>query len=99
MLGVGEDRYSYVAVLLVQSLGVFGFGAIVHWRKAFFAGIAGIVVGISVLLEEPMRSMNTWYLVLIVGILMLIVVGFIEQRRREIPLWIGEWRHRLESWS
>jgi hypothetical protein len=99
MLGAGEERYEYALLLMVQALGIFGLSAIVHWRIAFFAGISGTVVSIAVFLEQPLRSMNTWYLVLIIGVIMLIVVGFIERRRQEIPVWFGDWRKRLESWS
>jgi hypothetical protein len=97
--GIEGDRYEYALILLIQSLAIFGLAAIVHWRNAFFGGIAGTIVSIVVFLEEPVRSMNTWYLVLVSGIIMLIIVGFIERRRNEIPLWIDDWRSRLESWS
>jgi hypothetical protein len=93
------DRYEYALLLLLQSLAVFGLSAIVHWRNAFFAGIAGTVISVGVFLEQPVRSMNTWYLVLAIGIVMLIIVGFIERRRREIPFWIEDWRKRMESWT
>jgi hypothetical protein len=28
-----------------------------------------------------------------------VTVVFIEQRRQQIPLWLDEWRLRLETWD
>jgi hypothetical protein len=99
LLGAGDDRYQYALLLLVQSLALFGLAAVVHWRYTFFGSIAGTVIAVAVFLEQPLRTMNTWYLLLIIGIAMLIIVGFIERRRQEIPVWLTQWKQRLESWS
>ncbi len=43
--------------------------------------------------------MNTWYLIAIVGFTMIALVIVIEQRRQQIPIWLGAWRTRLEEWD
>ena len=43
--------------------------------------------------------MNTWYLMALIGFVMIGLVTFLEQRRQQIPLWIDEVRQRLEKWD
>jgi hypothetical protein len=39
------------------------------------------------------------YIAAIIGFTMIALVIFIEQRRQQIPVWLGEWRARLEEWD
>ena len=99
LFDTGDARFGYATFLVLEGAALFALGAALHWRRSFFGGAVGIVTGVLVLLVEPMRTMNTWYLVLIIGVIMLAAVGFIEQRRRQIPAWVNEWRVRLETWD
>jgi hypothetical protein len=98
-LGVDGGRYSYATALLLESVAVFGLGAALRWKRTFFAACAAMVAAVCLLLADPMRSMNTWYLMAIIGGAMIGIVVFLEQRRQQIPLWIDEVRLRLETWD
>lgn len=98
-LGAGADRYAYGAFLFVESLALFGLGAMLRWTKLFFGGAIVLVADVGILLADPLRSMNTWYLAAIVGLLMVALVVFVEQKRKQIPAWLDEWRARLETWD
>jgi len=98
-LGAGFDRYVYDTFLLVESVSLFGLGALLRWRKTFFGGGLTLVADVLILLADPLRAMNTWYLVAIIGLGMIGVVVFVEQRRQQIPVWLDEWRQRLETWD
>ena len=98
-LGAGFDRYVYDTFLLIESVGLFGLGALLRWRKTFFGGGLALVADVLILLADPVRAMSTWYLVAIIGLGMIGVVVFVEQRRQQIPLWLDEWRQRLETWD
>ncbi len=98
-LGVGNDRYSYDTFLLLESVAVFGLGAVLHWKRLFFAACGALVVDVCILLVDPVRSMQAWYLVAIIGFAMIALVVFLEQRRQQIPLWIDEVRLRLDAWD
>ena len=99
VLDVGAGRYVYDVVLLVESLALFALGAVLRWRKTFFASILALVADVFIVLADPIRAMNTWYLLALVGFTMLGVVVFIEQRRQRIPVWVNDWRLRLEAWD
>jgi hypothetical protein len=99
VLDAGAGRYVYDVVLLFESLALFALGAVLRWRKTFFASILALVADVFIVLADPIRAMNTWYLLALVGFTMLGVVVFIEQRRQRIPLWINDWRLRLEAWD
>jgi hypothetical protein len=99
LLGAGGERYTYDAILLFESLAVIGLGMALHWKRPFFGGSAVMVADVLIMLANPVRSMNTWYLVALIGFLMIGLVLFIEQRRRDIPLWVEQWRHQLEAWA
>jgi hypothetical protein len=58
-----------------------------------------LVVDVSILLADPLRAMNTWYLVAVIGLAMIAAVVLIEQRRQRILFWLNEWRLRLEAWE
>jgi len=98
-LGAGIDRYAYATFLLLESVGVFGLGAALHWRRSFLAGALVLVIDVLILLADPLRAMNTWYLVAVIGLAMIAAVVLIEQRRQRIPFWLHEWRLRLETWD
>ncbi|MFN8634099.1 MAG: hypothetical protein U0893_09605 [Chloroflexota bacterium] len=98
-LGGGFDRYTYDALLLLESSVVFGLGALLHWRRPFFAGALVLVADVGILLADPIRALNTWYLVAAIGLVMILGVILVEQRRQQIPLWLDEWRAWLERWD
>jgi hypothetical protein len=98
-LCAGVDRYAYATFLLLESLAVFGLGAALHWRRSFIAGALVLVVDVFILLADPLRAMNTWYLIAVIGLAMIAAVILIEQRRQRIPYWLHEWRLRLETWE
>lgn len=98
-LGVGSARFGYDTFLLLESVAVFGLGAVLRWKRTFFAACAAIVADVVILLADPLRAMGTWYLMAIIGCAMIGLVVFLEQRRQQIPLWIDEVRVRLESWD
>jgi hypothetical protein len=98
-LGAGYDRYTYDTFLLVESVVLFGFGAVLHWRRSFLAGALAIVLDVLILLADPLRAMNTWYLAGVIGLLMIGLVIFVERQRQRIPFWVETWRLRLESWD
>jgi hypothetical protein len=95
----GAERYVYDVVLLFESLALFALGAALRWRKTCFGSILALVADVVIVLADPIRAMNTWYLLALVGFSMLGVVIFIEQRRQRIPVWINDWRLRLEAWD
>jgi hypothetical protein len=97
--GAGLDRYGYASFLLLESLALFVLGAALHWRRSFFAGALALVVDVGILLADPLWALNTWHLVAVIGLAMIATVVFIEQRRQQIPLWLDEWRLRLETWD
>jgi hypothetical protein len=99
LLDAGAGRYVYDVVLLFESLALFALGAVLRWRKIFFASILALVADVFIVLADPIRAMNTWYLLALVGFTMLGVVVFIEQRRQRIPVWVNDWRLRLEAWD
>jgi hypothetical protein len=99
VLDAGAGRYVYDVVLLFESLALFALGAVLRWRKIFFASILALVADVFIVLADPIRAMNTWYLLALVGFTMLGVVVFIEQRRQRIPVWVNDWRLRLEAWD
>jgi hypothetical protein len=98
-LGDGVDRYAYATVLLGQGVALLGLGAVLHWRRTFFAGALALVADVAILLADPLRAINTWYLVAVVGLAMIALVIFVERQRQRIPVWLGEWRQRLETWD
>jgi hypothetical protein len=99
VLDAGAGRYVYDVVLLFESLALFALGAVLRWKKIFFASILALVADVFIVLADPIRAMNTWYLLALVGFTMLGVVVFIEQRRQRIPVWVNDWRLRLEAWD
>lgn len=98
-LGDGLDRYVYDTFLLLESVALLGLGSVLRWKRTFFAGGFCLVVDVCILLADPLRAVNTWYLVAMLGLAMIGTVVFIEQRRQQIPVWADEWRQRLETWE
>jgi preprotein translocase subunit SecY len=100
-----ERRLGYqgVALLLLgylfQGVALLGLGAVLHWRRSFLAGALAVVADVAILLADPLRSINTWYLVAISGLAMIALVVFVERQRQRIPVWLGAWRQRLETWD
>ncbi|MFN8515633.1 MAG: hypothetical protein U0841_24240 [Chloroflexia bacterium] len=93
------DRHLYGSFMLVETALLFTLGAALQWRRTFFGGGLGIVLAVALLLRDPIKSLNNWYLAALIGFIMIALVIFIEQRRQQIPIWLGEWRARLEAWD
>jgi hypothetical protein len=99
LLGAGHDRYFYDTLLLIEGAAVLGLGAMLHWRDSFMGGAVALVLDVLILLVDPLRALNTWYLVAVLGLAMIAVVIFIERQRQRIPYWLDDWRQRLETWE
>jgi hypothetical protein len=97
--GVGDGRFGYDTLLLLESAVVIGAGAVLRWRRLFFAACGVLVTDVCILLIDPVRSMPAWYLMAIIGFAMIGLVMFLEQRRQKIPLWMDDVRERLETWD
>jgi hypothetical protein len=97
--GAGLERYVCETFLLLESLALIGLGAALHWKRSFFGGSLAMVADVCLLLADPVRAMNTWYLVLAIGLAMVGLVVFIERYRQRIPAWVGDWRQWLEVWE
>ncbi|MBI4491537.1 MAG: hypothetical protein HY690_01945 [Chloroflexi bacterium] len=98
-LGASHGRYVYDTFLFFESLALFSLGAVLHWKRPFFGGLLALVVDVGILLSDPIRATNTWYLLAIAGSAMIGLVLFVERKRTQIPLWIDDWRQRLETWD
>ena len=101
-LGQGDavgSHVSYEVILLLEGTAILIVGAVLRWTNTFFAGGAAIVVGTLIVMSGPLSNLSVVYLILLIGCAMIGAVIFLEQRRREIPLWIDEVRLRLEAWS
>ena len=98
-MGAGYDRYAYDTFLLLESFGLLALGAMLRWRNTFFAGALALVIDVGILLADPLRALNTWYLVALIGLVLIGAVIWIERQRQKIPLWLDELRDRLEAWD
>jgi hypothetical protein len=98
-MGDGHDRYLYATFLLLESAGILALGAVLRWRYTFFAGALALVADVLILLADPLRALNTWYLVALIGLILIGAVIWIERQRQQIPLWLEAWRARLEHWD
>ncbi|MFN8522705.1 MAG: hypothetical protein U0821_06305 [Chloroflexota bacterium] len=98
-LGSGLDRYPYDAFLLVESAILVSAGAALRWRDTFFAGAVAMVVDMGILLIDPLRALDTWYLVALVGLVLIGGVIWIERQRQRIPAIVAAWQARLERWE
>jgi hypothetical protein len=95
----GVGRVPYAVELIAEGLVVLGLGALVHWWRSLFGGAGAVVLAVLVLLVEPLKSIDTWYLIGSIGMLMIAGVVFLERRRQQIPIWLDGWRERLENWA
>jgi hypothetical protein len=95
----GVGRVPYAVGLIAEGLVVLGLGALLHWWRSLFSGAGAVVIAVLVLLVEPLKSIDTWYLIGSIGMLMIAGVVFLERRRQQIPIWLDGWRERLESWA
>jgi len=93
------NHVSYEVILVLEGAAILIAGALLRWTNTFFAGGAAIVVGTLIVMAGPLSNLSVVYLILLIGCAMIGAVVFLEQRRREIPLWIDEVRVKLETWS
>jgi hypothetical protein len=98
-MGDGMDRYPYDVALIVEGMVIVGLGAMVRWWRSLFAGAGAVVVAVLILLAEPLASVNTWYLVGSLGLVLMGGVVFLERRRQQIQAWFDGWRQQLETWA
>jgi hypothetical protein len=98
-IGDGHDRYVYDTFLLLESAVILALGAVLRWRYTFFLGAVALVADVIILLADPLRALNTWYLVALIGLMLIGAVIWIERQRQQIPLWLEAWRVRLEHWD
>ncbi|MFN8471220.1 MAG: hypothetical protein U0822_03295 [Anaerolineae bacterium] len=99
LLDLDIDSHLYATFFLLESVALLGVGVIFHWKRSFLGGALAIIVDVVVLLDDPVRATNTWYLVGIIGLLMIAIVLFIERQRQRLVASVRDWRRRLETWD
>jgi hypothetical protein len=98
-LGNGYERYAYDTFLLLESALLLGLGAVLRWRYTFFLAALALIADLGILLVDPLKALNTWYLVALIGLTLIGGVIWIERQRQKIPTWIEGLRARLEQWD
>lgn len=100
-LDAGENRLTYDALLLAESSVCWACGALLHWKRTFFAANAAIVGSAAIWLAYAFDRTNLSGLsvTFLTGCVLIGAAIALERCRERIPLWIDDVRLRLERWS
>ncbi|MFQ5934354.1 MAG: SCO7613 C-terminal domain-containing membrane protein, partial [Dehalococcoidia bacterium] len=95
----GQGHIYYSLFLFFGSLGVFLWGALIHWKRPFIAGIAVFVANFFTLLGLPIQLVEEWWWI-VLGIALVFIGGavFLERYRERLMALGREWAERLEEW-
>ncbi|MEE8392478.1 MAG: hypothetical protein V3S14_16990 [Anaerolineae bacterium] len=97
----GAQGFPYFVLLLGEGLLVIGWGATQRLKMPFFIGLAAsalnVVAQVVVLVRE--YTVNRWFIILGVGLLLVTAAAFIERQRERIIARTQEWRDALETWG
>jgi hypothetical protein len=93
------DRHLYVVLFLGESLALAWLGAALRWRRTFSAGLLGAACAAVILIAEPLRAVDTWYVLASAGLVLIAVVLLLERRRQHLERWLGSWRQAVEAWD
>ena len=99
---VGIGRFGYGSILLIEAAAVLLAGLYLRHRPPFFAGIAGTLAAMTLLLTDPVYSLWVtawWVIVALVGALTVSGYAFVEWRRQQIVLTAGHWLELLDEWD
>jgi len=95
----GQPAALYDLVVMGEGIALLMLGVSLRWRKTLYAGATALVIDSGLIAYEPLRAVNTWYVVAIIGLAIIGVVVIIEKRRQRIVALADGWRRLQETWD
>jgi len=99
LMADGLPASFYDLVVMGEGIVALLLGGALHWRKTLYLGAAALCIDGGLIAYEPLRAINTWYIVAIVGLALIGGVVAIEKRRQQIVALVDGWRRLQEAWD
>ena len=78
----GTARHADGVLFLCQALALLALGAWLRWRGSFLGGVVGTATATALLLIDPLRAVDAWYLVGAAGA-GIVAAAVVAERRRQ----------------
>jgi hypothetical protein len=101
-MGILADRTPssvYDLIIIGEGTLLLALGAVLHWKRTLSAAAVALGVDAILIAIAPLRALNTWYVVAIVGLALIGTVMVIEKKRQGIVTMVGHWRRLRETWD
>ena len=101
-VGILADRTPssvYDLIIIGQGILLLALGAVLHWKRTLSAAAVALGIDAVLIAIAPLRALNTWYVVAIVGLALIGTVMVIEKKRQGIVTMVGHWRRLRETWD
>lgn len=95
----GINGLPYAILMLVEGLMIVFWGSLRRLRRFLYAGVLGVVLDIVGILIDPILSANRWIVFGILGLVLLALGTFLQQRYDRVVKFSKEIRSRLEEWQ
>jgi hypothetical protein len=101
-VGILADRTPssvYDLIIIGEGTLLLALGAALHWKRTLSAAAVALGIDAVLIAIAPLRALNTWYVVAIVGLALIGTVMVIEKKRQGIVAMVGHWRRLRETWD
>ena len=101
-VGILADRTPssvYDLIIIGEGTLLLALGAALHWKRTLSAAAVALGIDAVLIAIAPLRALNTWYVVAIVGLALIGTVMVIEKKRQGIVTMVGHWRRLQETWD
>ena len=101
-VGILADRTPssvYDLIIIGEGTLLLAVGAALHWKRTLTAAAVALGIDAVLIAIAPLRALNTWYVVAIVGLALIGTVMVIEKKRQGIVTMVGHWRRLQETWD
>ena len=101
-LGILADRTPssvYDLIIIGEGDLLLALGASLRWKRTLTAAAVALGIDAILIAIKPLRALNTWYVVAIVGLALIGTVIVIEKKRQGIVTLVGRWRRVQETWE
>jgi len=95
----GAPSSVYDLLVIGEGLALLWLGNRLYWKDTLTVGAVALCIDAALIVKEPLRAVDTWYIVALAGLSIIGFVIAVEKKRKDLAVLVGQWRRLRETWD